>query len=645
MPTKSQSVSKQMHVGMRNSRIRLRAGSLPRSISLAPDRSSAMLSITNFSTTFDSTKSNWRLLIYSWSNARFQMRNFATIIKDEYPPTARAFLNALQTYRHEQSDPLTSQALKVALTCCKSRPQLALHILEQALAVQQQHTLNFVDLSHVRIVVLHLCRKNIPSIQLAENLLTEASKHFSMDARVYGTVMNGYAQSKTPEAFQRIQVMLTYMEENAIDILETQHYSIFMKAYLTQSPKDGVEVLRVVINNMIQLANAHKTERVLPSIVCYNTFLKAHLQERRPPNEMESVLKFLVSQFPDDANHLMYSYSMVIDAWGKSRAPDAVVKAKRIFDSIKHPKTTFVYNTMMNVYAERGCHEPALQLLNEMKGQTCGGCPPDDRTYSILLNAYQKVDTHFSIASAERALDAIQEPTIYHYNTMLNIYARQKCLDDAMELLGRVHFLNKLELSKANNSIQSATSYSIVLNALLRSDESVEKAEKVFQMIPLPSTIAYNQMLSIYAKFGLVDKARALHSLMKFAYESKRNATCQPDKHTHTSLLRAVANSNADDVVEQAERVFQSMTEHDTFTYNILLHVYATHGLLRKALSLVRRMQAAASCRPDRATQTTLRKAIKKAKDDDSEAKKQAYELLSSLPQIADERRRRIAAR
>jgi pentatricopeptide repeat protein len=78
----------------------------------------------------------------------------------------------------------------------------------------------------------------------------------------------------------------------------------------------------------------------------------------------------------------MHTYASVLNALQKSNRSEAAEAAEQIFSAIPSPDTV-IYNTLINMYAQKGDFEKALNLLNQMQSDFASGknkdCCPDMR--------------------------------------------------------------------------------------------------------------------------------------------------------------------------------------------------------------------------------------------------------------------------
>merc|ERR1711971_1057344 len=96
------------------------------------------------------------------------------------------------------------------------------------------------------------------------------------------------------------------------------------------------------------------------------------------------------------------AYSILINAWSKSRMADAPIEAKKVLVKlsnmysngfIEEGPNTITYTSVINTYAAHGDVEGASDMLGMMEKDFEAGnndARPNIRTYSTIINAWSK---------------------------------------------------------------------------------------------------------------------------------------------------------------------------------------------------------------------------------------------------------------
>jgi pentatricopeptide repeat protein len=264
------------------------------------------------------------------------------------------------------------------------------------------------------------------------------------------------------------------------------------------------------------------------------------------------------------------------------------------------------------VHSARESQRPAKPWLEKPAPQTIDG------TNKALTNFY-----------------AMDKPNTDAYNGLCNMHAQNGNVNKVMQLYNKMR--SDYESDKNPNCCPDSQTFNIVLNALQKAkyEEAAKQAEEVFRLIPLPNTVSYTTLMSIYAQREYVDKCVDLLRHMQNAFESGANPTCEPNFHTYSTVLAVLGKSKRRDVVPMAETIFQSLATPDTYAYTTMLTVYARRGLVDKCCELLQQMQTSFAsgnwrCRPNAHTFATVLSSFAKSKR--PEDIHQAEKLFESIP-------------
>ena len=109
-------------------------------------------------------------------------------------------------------------------------------------------------------------------------------------------------------------------------------------------------------------------------------------------------------------------YTVAIDAWARSNAPDAPEHALHILQQEQNAHTTtensmlkpntVSYNTVLKSFAKAGCAKDTEELLNVMTTFNDEDAKPDVISYNAVLDAYARSvhDDHIAAEEAEEIL-------------------------------------------------------------------------------------------------------------------------------------------------------------------------------------------------------------------------------------------------
>jgi pentatricopeptide repeat protein len=440
-----------------------------------------------------------------------------------------------------------------------------------------------------------------------------------------------------PDSFSYNSICNTYATVGSIDKIFRlfQKMATDFESGKNKECRPNIRTYNIILN-ALQKSNrpdaAVKAEKIfnavpIPDTITYNILINIYAQK----GNVEKVLNLMQrmrTDFDSGKNKEccpnMHTYSTILNALQKSNQPDAAGKAEEIFNTIPLPDTV-VCNTLISIYAKQGDVEKALNLVHQMqsdfesaKNKACG---PNIHTQATVLNALQKSNSPDATETAVRIFNAIPSPNTVAYNTLLNIFAQQGVLNQALGLVERMQ--SSYHSGENKNCRPDALTYSTILNALQKSGlpDAAEMSFKIFKAIPSPDTITYTTLLNTYGRTGQGDKALDLFHRMQSDYKSGKNKRCRPNMQTYSTILNALHKSNQPDAADKAERIFNAILMPETPVYNTLLNLYASRGMAKEALSLVRRMQTHydtkknSLCKPDDITKATLYKALHAAND------------------------------
>jgi pentatricopeptide repeat protein len=565
----------------------------------------------------------------------------------------KLFLDELERYEKGSAAGISKKQLEKLIKNNLDDPDMCRMLLKNSLDFELKHPecRGLVD-SYCFHKVIQSCVLR-DQVEQADELLTlcQSTEHIQPQTSCFSMVMNGYAKRKTPDALERIKVIVSALEKERLEDkaptttpLNCYIYTILMNAYIGVLGKQSLTPVRQTIERMSDIAERSRQDAMRPDLPCYTTLMKAFILQRKSgfASEVNTVLtqlkadKYYSEQPAKDRLHLE---SVAIDAWSKSDDPHAPKRARQIFDAMEEPDVV-AYNSLCNTYSAVGDVDEVFLLYQKMEADYDTGknkdCLPNMQTYVIILNALQKSNRKDAVEKAEQIFNAIPSPNSVTYNTLLNIYAQSGDVEKALNLLQRKQ--SDYDTGENKKCCPNTNTYATVLNALQKSNrpDAVEKAEQIFNAIPSPNTITFCTLLNIYAQRGDVEKALSLVNQMQSDYDSGKNKKCRPTLQTYNIILNALQKSNLSDAVMKAEHIFNAIPLPNTITYCTLLNMYAQRGDVEKALSLVNQMQSDydagknKDCRPNMHTYNTILNALQKSNRTDATEK--AEQIFNALP-------------
>ncbi|KAL8218803.1 hypothetical protein R6Q57_022176 [Mikania cordata] len=195
-----------------------------------------------------------------------------------------------------------------------------------------------------------------------------------------------------------------------------------------------------------------------------------------------------------------YGESAMITMYAKCGRLDY---ARQVFESIKKPPDNVTWTAIIAGYAYHGNASEALNIFASMLSYYVR---PNAITFIAVLTAYNYCGC---IREAKQCLDSMYskfgvEPSIHHYNCMIDIYARGGLLDESFAMIKSMPFEPDVMSWKC-----LLGGCSIHKNLILGKIAS----ENVLLLDP-KDTSAYVLMFNLYASFGQWEEAGLVRKMM-----------------------------------------------------------------------------------------------------------------------------------
>uniref|UniRef100_A0A7C9DRE0 DYW domain-containing protein n=1 Tax=Opuntia streptacantha TaxID=393608 RepID=A0A7C9DRE0_OPUST len=239
----------------------------------------------------------------------------------------------------------------------------------------------------------------------------------------------------------------------------------------------------------------------------------------------------------------------------------SLVEAQRLFDTMSS-KDVVTWTSMIIACSQNDKPKEALLLFAQMLH--CG-LKPNAFSFSSLLRASGAVSgsTHGMNIHA-CCIKYGCESNVYVGASLVDMYAKCGLMDEAQSIFDGLWTKNEV-------------SWNALIAGLARKDEG-EKALNIFQRMKRegfePDQYTYSSILSACAIVGALERGKWIH-----AHVIKSGVKLVA--FVGHTLLHMYAKSGS---IEDAEKVFARLTEHDVVSWNSMLSGYAQHGLGSKAL-------------------------------------------------------------
>ncbi|XP_042378129.1 pentatricopeptide repeat-containing protein At5g27270-like [Zingiber officinale] len=358
--------------------------------------------------------------------------------------------------------------------------------------------------------------------------------------------------------------------------------------------------------DMMLFYSAVRRRDILPSIAVFN-FMVSSLQKQKLH---EKVIRLWKQMLDDAIEPNRFTYTIVIASYVKE---EQLEDALDIFQKMK--KAGFVpeeatHGLLISLSAKNGKGDMALQIYEEMKLLKI---VPSNYTLASLLTL------HYKTADYSKALDLFSEMQRNKvlldeaiYGILIRIYGKLGLYEDALKTfedvekisapsdektyvaMAHVH-LNFGEYEKARKVIElmksrdvelSKFSYSVLLRGYVFL-EDVVSAEVTFQMLSkteLPDAVCCSDLLRLYVKLGLLEKAKSLVSHL-------RQSEIQFDEGLYKAILEVYCK---DGMIDEAESLVEEMEgvglNIDKTVRTSMMAMYGEVGGIQKAEHLLKKL-------------------------------------------------------
>lgn len=269
---------------------------------------------------------------------------------------------------------------------------------------------------------------------------------------------------------------------------------------------------------------------------------------------------------------------------------------------------------MISAFAQAGLCDEALQLFQEMVGETVS--PNDVTVVSVLSACGKKGDLEFGKWIHSYIKRYAIEETLTLSNAMLDMYIKCGSLEDAKLLFDQM-------------SARDSISWTTMLVGCARSGE-FDAAQHIFDVMPSHDIASWNALISGYEQSCQPKKALALfHELLQtdakpdevtlvaalsacsqlgalelgcwiHAHIKKNNFNL--NSHLMTSLIDMYSKCGD---LDKALEVFRSTEQRDVFVWSAMIAGLAMHGKGKASLDLFMQMQET-KVKPNKVTFTNI---------------------------------------
>lgn len=244
----------------------------------------------------------------------------------------------------------------------------------------------------------------------------------------------------------------------------------------------------------------------------------------------------------------MYVASALIDMFTKC---GSLEDACRLFDRLSK-RDVVVWNAIIAGHAEHSDFMSALEYYENMRRE---GSKPDDATFASLLSACSHLGmvaegcSHFNALRTDHGI----EPTLDHYNCMVDLFGRAGHLDEAADILHIMPFQDNV------------VGYTTILNHC-KTHGDLEQGHQCFDnavSIDQSGCSAYVLMSRMYAHCGRWEDADRLEGLRlsTTAWKKPGQAFLEIDSIIYDFVVGVKDNPQYDDIYAKLNRLRMHMEE------------------------------------------------------------------------------------
>ncbi|KAF7076230.1 hypothetical protein CFC21_080916 [Triticum aestivum] len=252
----------------------------------------------------------------------------------------------------------------------------------------------------------------------------------------------------------------------------------------------------------------------------------------------------------------VYASSALIDLYSRNGELDM---AKTVFDNLQC-KNVVTWCTMMQLHIRDRRPEDTLQLFDEMISE--GLVDPNEFAFSIVLGACESIALGSQLHSSAVKRGLASDLRVS--NALLSMY-------------GRSGLVQELETMFRGIEDPDIVSWTAAISAYFQNGHGEKAIALLSQMHSqglTPNDYAFSSVLSSCADLALLDQGRQFHCLaLKLGCDMK---TC-----TGNALINMYSKCGQ---IMPARLMFNVMDHRDVTSWNSLIHGYAQHGEVDRAL-------------------------------------------------------------
>ncbi|KAK9144218.1 hypothetical protein Sjap_004121 [Stephania japonica] len=329
----------------------------------------------------------------------------------------------------------------------------------------------------------------IGKIKLAEQAFLEMLEaECEPDEVACGTMLCAYAK------WGRHKAMLSfYSAVQERGVVPSVSVFNFMISSLQKKSQHG---------KVIQLWNNMIESKVEPNHFTYTIVTCSYAKEGLIKEAFETFREMKSAKFvPEEV-----TYSLLISLSVKNNNQDEALKLYEEMRAQRILPSKYTCASLITIYYKNGNYSKALSLFSEMEKNKI---MVDEVIHGLLIRIYGKLGLY---DDAQKAFEAIEKAGLLNdektYIAMAQVYISAGDFGGALKLL---------ELMRSRNILFSRFAYAVLLQCHTKM-ENVVSAEVTFHALSktgLPDAASFQEMLNLYVRLGLLDKAKAFIAQMR----------------------------------------------------------------------------------------------------------------------------------
>jgi pentatricopeptide repeat protein len=321
-------------------------------------------------------------------------------------------------------------------------------------------------------------------------------------------VLSAFTKQGTIQSLQHAELLLERIESIFVsgDSPETANnyaYNLLLDAY---SRVLGLmyksQRIQVVMKRMEQLANDCDNPLLLPDRISYSSLIRALVKESEPGyiQQVEDAVCMMEESSRPTMKPDLKTYTMVLDAYSRSRDPAALERAASMLERLKarfaRGESTLrpdvvIYTILIKIYSNAGDPNKSESFLSMMAQEFLDGnltCRPDEAAYVTAMNSWETSEEPNSIDRVMRLFNEMTKeydsgnpncrPGLKTFRQLMTTLARLTTAGDDQDRSQALQAaINVLEFLRSSKLGADSDAYGALLYACENSIDNMEERD------------------------------------------------------------------------------------------------------------------------------------------------------------------------